>query len=121
MRQLASYLAIPIFIVGPDENLLFYNEAAGVLVGRRYDEVGAIALRELSTRFHVVAEDGSPLATDELAITGALRDRRPGHDRVKFEALDGTWRTVEATAFPLDGQGGRHLGAVAIFWESGTP
>ena len=25
MRQLASYLAMPIFVVDPDGNLLFYN------------------------------------------------------------------------------------------------
>jgi hypothetical protein len=25
---------------------------------------------------------------------------------------------LEATAFPLEGQGGRHLGAVVIFWEA---
>jgi hypothetical protein len=31
---------------------------------------------------------------------------------------DGVWRKIEVTAFPVEGQGGRHLGAVAIFWEA---
>ena len=30
---------------------------------------------------------------------------------------DGVRRKLEATGFPLDGQGGRHLGAVVILWE----
>ena len=121
MRQLASYLTMPIFIVGTDENLLFYNEAAGVLLGRRYDEVGEVPLQELATIFHTVAEDGSPLSTGDLPIAIALRERRPAHLRFKYQALDGVLRTVEATAFPLEGQGGRHLGAVAIFWEINGP
>jgi PAS domain-containing protein len=121
MRQLASYLTIPIFLVGADESLVFYNEAAGALVGRRFDEVGAIGLDELTTRFQVVAQDGSPLDTNDLAIARALRERRPGHDRVRYRALDGTTRLVDVTAFPLEGQGGRHLGAVAIFWETDGP
>jgi hypothetical protein len=33
-------------------------------------------------------------------------------------ALDGIKRRIEVTAFPIEGQGGRHLGAVAILWET---
>jgi hypothetical protein len=37
MRQLASYLAMPILLFDPAGNLLFYNEPAEALVGRRFD------------------------------------------------------------------------------------
>jgi len=117
VRQLASYLTIPIFVVGMDENLIFYNEAAGVLLGRRFDEVGEMPLADLPGKFKILAEDGSPISIQDMPITAAVRERRPGHLRLKFESLDGVRRTVEVTAFPLDGQGDRHLGAVAIFWE----
>jgi hypothetical protein len=35
-----------------------------------------------------------------------------------MKGLDGEWRNLEVTAFPIEGVGKRHLGAVAIFWES---
>ena len=121
LRQLASYLTMPIFIVGADERLLFYNEAAGKLLGRRYDEAGEMLLEELSATFQTSEEDGSPLPIDALPISIALRERRPTHRRFNYRALDGVRRSVEATAFPLEGQAGRHLGAVAIFWEFDGP
>ena len=121
MRQLASYLSMPIFVLGTDEKLLYYNEAAEVLLGRRYDEAGEMPLEELSRTFQTTAEDGSPLPPDALPLGIALRQRRPAHVRFRYQALDAVWRTVEVTAFPLEGQGGRHLGAVAIFWEIDGP
>lgn len=118
MRQCASHLAMPMFVAGSDENLLFYNEPAEALLGRRYDEVGEMSLEELPTMFQLTAEDGSPLPLDAFPLGIALRQRRPAHRRLRYRALDGIWRRVDVTAFPLEGQGGRHLGAVAIFWEA---
>jgi hypothetical protein len=37
---------------------------------------------------------------------------------MRIQGLDGIWRMIEVTAFPIIGQGDRHLGAVAIFWET---
>jgi PAS domain-containing protein len=118
MRQCASYLAMPIFVAGSDEKLLFYNESAEALLGKRFDEAGEMPLAELPTMFQLTAEDGSPLPLDDFPLGIALRQLQPAHRRLRYRALDGTWRTVEVTAFPLEGQGGRNLGAVAIFWES---
>ena len=121
MRQCASYLAMPIFVAGSDENLLYYNEPAEALLGRRLEEVGEMPLEELPTMFRLTAEDGSPLPLDAFPLGIALRQRQPNHRRVRYQALDGTWRMVDVTAFPLEGQGGRYLGAVAIFWEVEDP
>ena len=45
MRQLAGYLSVPLFLVGPKGDLLFYNEPAEAILGRRFDETGAILQR----------------------------------------------------------------------------
>lgn len=119
MRQCASYLAMPMFVAGSDENVLFYNESAEALLGRRFDEAGGMSLEELPTMFQLTAEDGSPLPLDAFPLAIALRQRRPAHRRLQYRALDGILRKVEVTAFPLEGQRGRHLGGVAIFWEVG--
>jgi PAS domain-containing protein len=118
MRQLASYLTVPIFIAGADERLVFYNEAAEKLIGRSYDEAGQMALVQLPKLFATTNLDGSPLKAKDLPITIALRERRPAHSRIRFRGLDGNDREIDITAFPLEGQAGRHVGAVAIFWES---
>lgn len=58
MRQLASSLAMPIFLVDPSGNLLFYNEPAEQLLGRRYDETGEMSMKEWCALFAPIAEDG---------------------------------------------------------------
>jgi hypothetical protein len=70
---------------------------------------------ELAEIFQVTAEDGSPL--DAAPVTVALLERRPVTQRVRFRSLDGIWRLVDVAAFPIEGQGGRQLGAVGFFWE----
>ena len=117
MRQLASYLAMPILLFDPDGNLLYYNEPAEALLGRRFDETGEMPLAEWYTIFAATADDGSPLPPEARPMFIALQKHRPAHRAFRVRGLDGISRRIEATAFPLEGQGGRHLGAVGIFWE----
>ena len=116
-RQLASYLAMPIFLVDPAGRLLYYNEPAEALLGRRYDETGEMALEDWSTVWTPAAEDGSRLPPEELPLVIALRKRQAVHRTFWIRGLDGVSRKIGTTALPLEGQGGRHLGALAIFWE----
>jgi PAS domain-containing protein len=121
MRQLASYLAMPIFLVDPAGNLVFYNEPAEALLGHRYEETGEMPLAEWAQLFQPTSEDGLPLPPEALPLVIALRQHRAAHLAFQIHGLDGVHRKIEVTAFPLDGQGGCHLGAVAIFWEVGDP
>ena len=120
LRQLATYLNLPMFLIGMDGELLFYNEPAGALLGRPFEEGarGEMGLETLSQAFGTVDESGKAVSTDELPIAIALRQRRPAHRRITFRSLNGVERTIETTAFPIDGLAGRQLGAVAIFWEA---
>ena len=116
-RQWASYLAVPVWVMSESGDLLYYNEPAEAVVGRRYDEAGDMPGEELARIFKTTALDGSPIAAEALPLNIALRERRPAHTALRMQGLDGVWRDIEATAFPLEGQGGRHLGAVAFFWQ----
>jgi PAS domain-containing protein len=117
MRQLASSLAMPIFLVDPAGNLLFYNEPAEQLLGSRYDETGEMSVAEWSRLFAAIGEDGSPLPAEALPLSIALHKHRAAHLAFWIRGLDGVSRKIGATAFPLEGQGARQLGAVGIFWE----
>jgi PAS domain-containing protein len=117
MRQLASYLAMPIFIVDPVGNLVFYNEPAESILGRRFEETGEMEMGEWSTIFESTDEEGMLIPLKAQPLVMALTERRPTHRLLWIRGLDNVQRHVEATCFPLIGQANRYLGAVAIFWE----
>ena len=116
-RQLASYLAMPIIIVDSAGTLLFYNESAEVIVGRRFEETGELSADEWAQALVVTDEQGTPLAPETRPLLFALTEQRPTHCDMWIQGLDHVRRHIEVTAFPLIGQAGRNLGAVAIFWE----
>ena len=116
-RQLADYLALPIFLVDQEGNLLFYNEPAEKILGRRYEETGPLPAQEWATIFQPTDEDSRPLPPEQLPLIIALRESRPAHSGCWIRGLDGVLRQIEVIAFPLIGQSDRRLGAMAIFWE----
>jgi len=117
MRQLASYLAMPIFIVDPQGNLVFYNEPAEVILGRHFDETGEMTIAEWSTIFKPTDDQGNALPSDQLPLVIALTQKRPANLSFWIKALDNVPRYIQVTAFPLIGEAERDLGAVAIFWD----
>jgi PAS domain-containing protein len=117
LKQVASHLALPIFLVDPNGDLLFYNEPAEEILGRRYDETGTLPLPVWSVLFTPQDEAGDDLEPEHLPLVVALSERRPVHDRFVIVGLDGTRRKLSVTAVPLVGLGERFLGAVALFWE----
>lgn len=121
MRHLAAHLALPIFLVGADGRLLFYNEPAEALVGRRFDDAREMPRDEWLMAFAPSDRDGTRLAPEQVPLLVALEQRRPVHRALVIRGLDGQWRAIEATCFPLEGLAGRHLGAVAIFWGAEGP
>jgi hypothetical protein len=69
----------------------------------------------------LTTEGGSPLALEARPLVMALQQHRAVHGASWTPGRDGIAQKIEATAFPLEGQGMRHLGAVAIFWQAPTP
>jgi len=116
-RHWASHLQTPVFLVDPEGNLLFYNEPAETILGRRFAETGAMSAAEWSTAFRATDDNNVPVRPDELPLRVALSERQPAHKRFWIVGLDNDRRYIETTALPLIGQAGRFLGAVAFFWE----
>lgn len=116
-QRLLAHLAMPGFLVDADGAMLFYNDAAEDVIGLRYDETGSVPMAAWATALAPRDEDGRPLAAEETPVVVALTSRRPVHRSMRLRGLDGVDRTVTGTAVPLEGQGGRHLGVLALFWE----
>ena len=116
-RQLAGYLSVPTFLVDPKRTLLFYNEPAEALLGRRFDETGAMPAEEWSMIFAPVDQESQPIPPAELPLIIALRERRPAYKRFFIRGLNGVQRHLEVVAIPILGIQSEFLGAVALFRE----
>jgi PAS domain-containing protein len=114
-RNLMSSLSTPAFLVDEGGMLVFFNEAAGALLGRRFEEVGKMGPEEWGTAFGPFDDDGNRIPFDELPLTIALRQGRPAHANHHIRSLDGADHQIEVSAMPiLSAEGSR--GAIAIFW-----
>lgn len=119
-RQLAGHLPLPVFLVDTVGTLIFYNEAAEHVLGRRFDETGEMTAPEWSSVFVPRDERGEMLPSSALPLSVALAEKRPAHKRFEIRGLDGVLRHIELTALPLHSLDGTFHGAVAIFWETAS-
>jgi PAS domain-containing protein len=120
-RQLATHLAMPIFLVDAEGTLVFYNEPAERILGRRFDETGEMTAAEWASGFTPADEAGLPLPPEKVPLMIAHTERRAVHVRFQIRGFDNVWRQIEATALPLMAPAGRYVGALAIFWEAAQP
>ena len=116
-RHLAENLVLPIFIVDPQGNLVFFNEPAEAVLGLRFGDTGLLPASEWSVMFEPVDKNGVPIAPEELPLVIAMTQSHPAHKEFWIHGLDNELRQIGLTAFPLIGQSGRISAAVAIFWE----
>jgi hypothetical protein len=116
-RQLAGYLSVPLFLVDPAGALIFYNEPAEVILGKRFDETGAMAAEEWSSAFVPMDDGGAAIPPEELPLRITLARKRPAYRRLRIRGLDGVLRHLEVASIPITGLEGEFLGAAALFWE----
>jgi hypothetical protein len=116
LKQVAGYLATPMFLVDALGTLLFYNEPAETILGHRYEETGPMPLEEWGTMFAPTDSLGRPVPPEDLPLVRALTERAPSQGSLFIRGLDGIDRHLNVTAVPLEGPGGTDLGALAIFW-----
>ena len=116
-RNLMSALSTPAFLVDEGGLLVFYNEAAGMLLGKRYEELGTVGPQEWGSLFGPFDEQGEPIPYDDLPLVKAVRAGRPAHAEMTVRSTDGTEHDVEVSAFPIQTTHGSQ-GAIAVFWPS---
>lgn len=118
-RNFLTSLSTPGFLVDDHGALLFYNEAAGAMLGISFEESTRISADEWSGAVGPFDDDGNPLAIEELATTKALRKGRPAHDSFCVRSVRGEEYEIESTALPIVGGDGQE-GALILFWPRKT-
>lgn len=116
-RNFLTSLTTPAFLVDARGGIIFYNEAAGALLGISFEEFGRKPADEWGEALGPFGEDGEPLPIDELPTTRALRQGRPAHGEFTIQSVKGEQHRIEASALPILADGGQG-GAMIFFWPS---
>ena len=116
-RNLLSTITTPGFLIDEAGVLVFYNEAAGVLLGRRFEEAGKMAPEEWGATWGPFGRRGKPIPLEELPLTVALRQGRPAYSTFTIKSLSGEEHEIEAAALPIVNTEGT-AGAMVFFWTA---
>jgi len=115
-RELASNLATPMFLLDSEGMLVYFNDAAALLLGKTFGEVGEISSLEFGESLQVSTLDNEPLRRRDTPSGIAFFQHKPAHLHVLATSYDGIRRAYEATSYPLLGATGEMHGVVAVFW-----
>jgi PAS domain-containing protein len=116
-RELAASLATPMFLMDARGMLVYYNDAAALLIGKPFGELGEIAGNDFGAMLDLATPEGEPVRRRDSPAGVAFIQRRPAHRTLLTTSYTGARLLVEATAYPLFGAGGEMHGVVSVFWE----
>ena len=117
-REFASNLSTPTLVADARGYLIFYNEAAEAVVGRRFSEIGELPLEDWVAAFEPRTSESEPLPAEERPPWIAFNERRAAHLRYMVKSADGVDREIEVIAFPLFAQTDEFVGIVVSFWRA---
>jgi PAS domain-containing protein len=116
-REFASNLSTPTLVADARGRLVYYNEAAEAVVGRRFAEVREVPLDEWIAAYEARSLASEPIPPERRPARIALDERRAAHLRYFVTGADGVEREIEVTAFPLFAHTEEFVGIVVIFWR----
>jgi PAS domain-containing protein len=114
-RNLITNMALPAFLTDTEGALLFFNDAAGELLGRTFEEVGPVSRNEWGRDFGPFDENGAPIAADHQPLANALRAGHPVQGRFYISTAPNSLRQVEVSVLPLL-EPGNFEGAMVAMW-----
>ncbi|MEA2293816.1 MAG: hypothetical protein QOE86_1455 [Solirubrobacteraceae bacterium] len=116
-RNLLASLSTPAFLIDQRGEIAFFNDAAGRVLGRRFEDCGPLPADEWTRLFGPLGEDGEPIRWTDLPLTGPLMRNRPAHAMFPLRSAEGGEHLVEASGLPIMGAGG-YRGALVVFWPA---
>jgi hypothetical protein len=115
-RNLVESIRLAAFLLDAQGTLVFFNEAAGVLIGLPFEEIGPLAREEWAAQFGPF-EDGEPAVMDSLPLAVTVRDGRPAQGRFQVHNAAHGELEVDVSALPLLAADGFH-GVLVLFWPA---
>ncbi|MEY2419579.1 MAG: hypothetical protein QOG90_2259 [Actinomycetota bacterium] len=118
-RELAANLATPMFLIDGEGMLVFFNEAAELMLGKQYSEIGQVTAPDFGDMLRLETLDGTSLRKRDSPPGIAFNQREPAHSTLLATTLDGNRKAQwEITAYPLFGRTGDMHGVLTVFWEA---
>lgn len=117
LRQLSSYLSMPMFIVDDAGSLIYYNEAAEKIIGMPFSQIGEMPLDQWTTSFVPSTKEGKPMPDDQNPLVISLSKHKPANKKFYIQSLDEKKKFIEVFTVPLIVDEDRLMGVVAFFWE----
>jgi PAS domain-containing protein len=117
-RQLADCLSVPVFLVDPQGNLLFYNPPAEEILGEKFEDTGPMPVGVWGTDFTPHEEDGSIIPPKGLPLVQTINTQLPAHRTFWIKGLNGKSSKISVTSIPIMGRSAKFCGAMAIFWDN---
>jgi PAS domain-containing protein len=114
-RNLTTGLELPALLTDDEGTMLYFNEAAGALLGRRFEDVGQKPREEWAREYGPFDDDDRPIAADSLPLAKALRGGRPAQGRFRARLGEQGLREVEVSALPLV-EADEYEGSLVVFW-----
>ena len=106
-RELASNLATPMFLLDHDGMLVYFNDAAELLIGKPFAELGEIDALEFGAVLELSELDGAPMRRRDSPAGIAFFERRPSHQQLLATGYDGVRRRGRGDRVPAVRRGRR--------------
>jgi len=116
-RSFVEELATAAFLIDADGTVVYFNEAAELLLGQPFIEGAGMAPEEWSTRYRPRDSEGQTVPLESLPLGTTMLKREPAHGVLTILGADGVDRRIEVAAFPLLARTEDFVGAIALFWE----
>ena len=117
-RQLADCLTVPVFIVDPEGTLIFYNEPAEQILGKRFQDTGEMRVGDWGNAFQPHDKNGNEIPPEELPLVSTIKTHVPAHKTFWIKSLEGKSFEISVTSIPIIGRSKEFAGALAIFWDN---
>jgi PAS domain-containing protein len=114
-RSLAAHLAVPAFLADAEGRIVYFNEAAELLVGRAFEDTPELTSADLVALLDPRTAEGKPIMPDQLPVLRAIASAMPAHTHA-WSGADGSKRYL-ATAIPLPDHEGVTIGALLFWYE----
>ena len=114
-RQLSEYLSVPMALIDHDGKMIYFNEAAGFILGKQFDENGEIDLRDWNGRFFNNESFSDGMDLHEIPFFKVLSMRQLLQGEYSMRNFEEINQKLMIVCVPLVGLAQRELGALIFF------